>query len=156
LLLILFIFGPTLFGTRSLNETELQLAEKIFASSVDFEEVRINEGGPLTWVYIGVTTGYTISFPRGEYDFNAPKDQALLMHELTHVWQYERIGISYMFRALWEEITQPDAYVVHYDPAMAFLDYDLEEQCEIVAEYFWGEFKYKIYIEELQSSARSK
>lgn len=148
--LTLFIFGPLAFGTRPLNTEETKIAKAIFGSSIDLESVKIKEGSPLTWVYPGVTIGHTIAFPKNSYSSSDLKDQALLIHELTHVWQYENIGWTYAPRALFEELTQADAYVVHYNPNKAFINYDLEEQAEILAEYhLTGEAKFKQYLESL-------
>ncbi len=149
----LVILLPILFGTRPLSEAELALARPIFGKSIRYEKVRVNIGGPLTWIYPGVTTGNTISFPRDSYNQTRQKDQALLLHELTHVWQFQHHGISYLPRAVWEEVTQSDAYTVHFDADKNFQEYDVEEQGEIVAEYFLtGEERYAPYIGELKIS----
>lgn len=155
-LLIVLLILPFLslsFNKRPLNEFEELLVQEYFGESVNYEKVRIKEGGPLTWIYPGVTVGYTISFPNGSYNFSDVKKQALFLHEMTHVWQYERIGFSYMFKALHEEIFEEAAYVIHYDEDLDFDDYDLEEQGEIVAEYFLsGDERYEKYIAELKNS----
>jgi len=128
----------------------------MFAEGLNLDPIKIREGGVLTWVYPAVTTGNTISFPTGAYDPNDRKDQALLLHELAHVWQFQHNGLGYVPRALYEEITQPDAYVVHYDPSKTFGEYDIEEQAEIVAEYFLtGNASYEPYLQEIRS-AREK
>lgn len=149
------LLGPPFIGNRTLTQQERALAESLFASSVDYSRVRVNEGGPLTWIPAGITTGNVISFPRGTYDENDKRDGALFLHEMTHVWQYQHIGVSYAWRSVYEEVTQPDAYVVHYDANKRFSEYDLEEQGEIVAEYFLtGDERYVPYMEELQESER--
>lgn len=81
------------------------------------------------------------------------KDQALLVHELCHVWQYQHFGPGYIPRSLWELITQRDTYVVHYDAEKSFREYDIEEQCEIVAEYFLtNDIRYETYVEEVRAT----
>jgi Domain of unknown function (DUF4157) len=145
-------FLPLLFGTRPLSENEEETAGLIFGGSIDYEQVRIKNGGPLTWIYPGVTIGHIISFPRDNYDENSREDRALFLHEMTHVWQYEHIGLSYIPRALYEEIFQPDAYTVHYDAEKNFLDYDVEEQAEIVAEYYLTQkSEYEFYIQDFKA-----
>jgi hypothetical protein len=147
-LLLIAVLFP--FKSRDLSESELEIAQAIFGESIEYSRVRIEEGGILTWIYPGVTLGNTIAFPKGAYDELNLKDQALLLHELTHVWQYQNSGLGYIPRALYEEIFT-DAYVVHYDEAKSFADYDIEEQGEIVAEYhLTGEPLFSVYIEELQ------
>ena len=140
------------FHIRNLSESELQTAQAIFGESVDYEEVRIKNGGFLTWIYPGVTIGNTIAFPKGAYDETEVSDQALFLHEMTHVWQYQNHGLSYIPRALYEEIFT-DAYVVHYDAAKTFAEYDVEEQAEIVAEYhLLAKPEYEDYIREIQGN----
>ncbi|MFZ2682280.1 MAG: DUF4157 domain-containing protein [Patescibacteria group bacterium] len=151
-LFVITIFSPLLYGKRSLTEKELTILQPVYESSVDFDKVKIKSGGPLTFVYPGVTIGNTVSFPKDAYNENDQKDQALLVHELCHVWQYQHFGLGYIPRSLWELITQRDTYVIHYDAKKSFREYDIEEQCEIVAEYFLTEdIRYASYIEELRA-----
>jgi len=148
---LLFLFAPLLFGTRALTPDEHTRAYNIYESSVVLDDVRIKIGGPLTWAYPGVTVGNVVSFPKGEYDETSREDQALFIHEVAHVWQYQHFGWGYIPRSLWETFTQSDTYVVHYDPDLSFLEYDVEEQAEIVAEYFLSNGEtYKGYIDELR------
>jgi hypothetical protein len=124
----------------------------MYGESVQFDKVRVKIGGPLTWVYPGITLGNTISFPKGAYDEDDRKDQALLVHEACHVWQYQHFGIGYIPRSLWELVTQRDTYVVHFDESKSLREYDIEEQCEITAEYFLTQDeKYLPYLEEIRT-----
>lgn len=144
-----FLFSPLIFNTRPLSETEINVLSPLYMSSVELQKIRIKYGGPLTWVFPGVTIGSTISFPKQAYDEQDRKDQALLVHEVCHVWQYQNFGIRYIPRSLWELLTQRDAYVIHYEASKSFRDYDVEEQCEIMAEFFLnGDAKYAPYVEE--------
>lgn len=149
---VFLVVVPLSFGGRSLTEEEIAVAKPIFADSLNLKAVRIKEGGLLTWFYPGVTTGNIISFPTETFDFSDEKDRALLLHELTHVWQYQHDGWGYLPRVFIEEITQSDAYVVHYEESKIFADYDLEEQAEIVAGYYLTkDERYEAYIDKLQS-----
>lgn len=150
--LLVFLFAPIAVGTRPLTEEELAIAKPIFETSLEYKKIRINNGGPLTWIYPALTTGNTISFPEN-FNGSTGKAHALFLHEMTHVWQYQNHGIGYLPRALFEEITQRDAYTVHYDVSKRFLDYDIEEQAEIVAEYFLTKNEsYVPYMTELRSA----
>jgi len=150
LLILILLFGPLLLGTRPLSGTELGVLTPIYQDSVQLDRIQIKTGGPLTWVYPGITIGNTISFPKGSYDSNDQKYQALLVHEVCHVWQYQHFGLGYIPRSVWELISQRDTYVIHYDESKGFRNYDVEEQCEIVAEYFLNQDpRYQSYIEEI-------
>jgi hypothetical protein len=151
LALIALLFFPIFIGTRPLTIEEIALAKPFFETSLDYERIRINYGGPLTRIYPALTTGNTISFPKG-FDGSNKKAQALILHEMTHVWQHQNHGIGYLPRALFEEITEPNPYTVHYDVSKHFLDYDIEEQAEIAAGYFLNQNEsYLPYIAELRA-----
>ncbi|MFC1702997.1 DUF4157 domain-containing protein [Patescibacteria group bacterium] len=148
------VFAPLFFGTRVLSEDEIIVARSVFAESVDIERVRIKSGGPLTWFGAGVTIGNVISFPKKKYD-GSDRVQPWLVHELTHVWQYQHHGLGYIPRSVWEQMTQEDAYAVQYDAGKSFLEYDIEEQAVIVADNFVQENqRYAPYILELRGETR--
>lgn len=78
--------------------------------------------------------------------------RSTLVHETCHVWQYQHFGFSYIPLALWEGLTESDAYKVHYDEKKSFLDYDIEEQCQIIASYYLLHMQeYEKYIEEVRN-----
>ncbi|MCB0568857.1 MAG: hypothetical protein KDC66_03800 [Phaeodactylibacter sp.] len=126
------------FNSRPLAAREKQLARAIFGRSVNYERVRIDErafAGPRQFRLCYV------SF----YHINAwgPMPDALLVHELVHVWQYQRMGIVYIPRALHARYS-PEGY--NYGGAeglqaalsagRSFHDFNLEQQADIVADYF--------------------
>ncbi len=130
------VFVPAFVGSRPLTATEQDIIAPLYEDRIDLHAVRINMGGPLTLVYPGVTLGNTISFPHDAYDITEERYQALLVHEVCHVWQYQTSGLGYIPRSLWETISERDTYVVHYDEHKTLDMYDVEEQCEIFAEFF--------------------
>lgn len=152
LFIFAIIFTPLLYGTRALTDAEITLLEPIYQSSVKLEKVRIKSGGLLTLTVPGITIGNTISFPKNSYDVTHRRDKAMLIHEVCHVWQYQNFGLGYIPGSMWENTTQRDAYVINYDASKTFRDYDIEEQCEIVADYFLtGDMRYEPYIAEIKS-----
>lgn len=144
------VLAPLAFGQRKLSSEEREVAQSVFGESIIYDAVRLRQGSVLTRVYPAFTLGNVITFPRNEYDLNDVRDRALLVHELCHVWQFQNGGWGYMPRAIYEEVTQPDAYTVYYDQQKKLRDYDIEEQCEIAAEYFLGDDRYASYIQEFQ------
>lgn len=140
-------------GGRELTDVEKELARPVFAGSVDLDKVRVRDGGPLMAIFPGLTIGNRISFPKGAYDFESERYKALLVHELVHVWQYQNDGWGYIPQSVWVLVTQRDAYVVHYDATKAFGDYDVEEQAEIITEWFVsGGAEFGPYLAELRGS----
>jgi len=107
---------------RGLSDFEQGEAQKVFGASIRYADVRIVEEASWTnWISrIGakvnrepppkfdnaVTLGNTSFFPRMLKTGPAPHaaesltDLAWMIHELTHVWQYQHTGIVYLFRAL--------------------------------------------------------
>jgi hypothetical protein len=147
------LFLPAFIGTRTLTDTEHTLLTTVYGETVALDKLRIKSGGPLTLAYPGITLGNTISFPKGAYVESEKKSQALLVHETCHIWQYQHFGLGYIPRSLWELISQRDTYVIHYDATKTLREYDVEEQCEIMAEYFLtGEERYEVYIDQLDTT----
>ncbi len=129
------IFVPMFINRRTLTDGERTILEKLYGESINYDEVRIKHGGILMIIYPGLTIGNTITFPR-HWEADTLKKQALLVHEGCHIWQYQNFGLGYIPRALLETLTERNAYSVNFDEAKSFREYDIEEQCEIVAEYF--------------------
>jgi|GEM_PF-3233568 len=89
-------------GTRSLSDREKAVAKSVFGNSINLSLVRIDEAAwsvPIVKklkgadVYRPFTTFHTIN-TWGSID------DATLIHELTHVWQYENDGAVYIPNAL--------------------------------------------------------
>lgn len=83
------------FNTRSLTANEVRKASAIFGSSINFPLVRVDHRAVIGPAFSGrdYTSFHTINSwgDSGEH---------VLMHELTHVWQYEQVGAIYMPQAL--------------------------------------------------------
>ncbi len=94
------------FNTRPLSGSERAKASSIFGSSINLELVRVDQ-------YAVLGPGLS-KYPREYTSFHivngwgAIKD-ATLIHELTHVWQYENAGAIYMPQALHAQSELGDA-----------------------------------------------
>ena len=70
-------------------------------------------------------------------------NNSLLIHELVHVWQYQKVGIVYIPRAL---VAQRSAEGYDYGGAegleaarqagRSLLEFNLEQQADIVSDYY--------------------
>ncbi|MGL5083778.1 MAG: S8 family serine peptidase [Microcoleaceae cyanobacterium] len=89
-------------NTRSLTNEEIEIARSVFGDSINYSLVRIDEWSisvPIARVIDGAdrnrpyTTFHTINTWGGMSD-------ATLIHELTHVWQYENEGAIYIPEAI--------------------------------------------------------
>ena len=122
-------------GQRALTQSEKNTARAVFQSSINLDIVQIVKTGivnaPTTLGNnIRVSPGYTMS-------------DAILIHELTHIWQYQTQGNRYvsdsLCRQLYATAVHGDrnaAYIVTIVPGQSFYRYSTEVQAMIVQYYF--------------------
>jgi hypothetical protein len=125
-------------GSRPLTEPERRLAERVFGRSIDYSRVRIVE----TSVLPGTTVGNVIRMEPG-FSIRYASHAEVLIHELTHVWQYQHGGTGYMSVALRTQIaaslrtgSRNEAYDYVPDRAKSFFDFTPEQQGLIVENLF--------------------
>jgi hypothetical protein len=117
-------------SSRSLTDRERGVARPVFGDSVDLDRVRIG----LTNVLAAPTTLGNLIRVKGTISDDT------LVHELTHVWQYQTSGLHYISCAL---AGQAEGTVLHggrdwtyqFDPShhgTHLADYGPEQQAEIV------------------------
>ncbi|MCO6493658.1 MAG: hypothetical protein J5I98_34880 [Phaeodactylibacter sp.] len=126
------------FNSRPLSAWEKKLARPIFGKSINYQRVRIDE--------------YSVAGPRqlslcyvSFYCINSwgRMDNSLLIHELVHVWQYQKMGIVYIPRALAAQ-WGPEGYNYGGAEGLAaaqragrrFKDFNPEQQADIVSDYY--------------------
>ena len=124
--------------SRALTEQEQKLAAFIFGDSVALWRVRIDDRawlGPKQY-RIAYVSFYTIN---SWGQLSVP----LLVHELVHVWQFEKHGSRYIVESLWaqrsdegynyggEDRLQQAAYAGEWLDAFNF-----EQQAEIIEDYY--------------------
>lgn len=143
-------FGPN----RPLSDGERREARDIFANSLDLDTIRI----VTTAVAAAPTT-------LGDYiRASGPMSTATLIHELTHVWQYQHGGSGYISDSLCHQIaawaetgSRNAAYdltgIVH--AGKRFSDYTSEQQAMIVETYYSDPDKradrvYQVLIDEVR------
>ena len=141
---------------RWLSQSEKNTARPIFQSSINLDVVQIVKAGavnaPATLGnFIRVTPGYTMS-------------DAILIHELTHIWQYQTQGNRYISDSLYHQTVatirdghRNAAYNVTIVPGQSFYRYTAEHQAVIVEEYFSDRSKrhdrdYMRLIQEVRSA----
>ncbi len=122
---------------RALTSTERATAAGVFGKSIDFARVRLIPTNVLEYR----TVGNNIRVPR---DFTIADEQMAktLVHELTHVWQYQHGGTSYISHSLQTQIVgalrgnRNFAYDYALKPGLSFFDFTPEQQGLIVENYF--------------------
>ena len=136
--LLLWINGWVKPNTRPLTDREMAMARTVFGQHISYNKVCVDERARIGckqyhFAYVGfhcINTWGALA-------------EAHFIHEMIHVWQYERFGSVYIPRALYAQRT-PEGY--HYGGVAAIkhaaakgyglLHFNYEQQGEIVADYF--------------------
>ncbi len=125
---------------RPLTSGERILAGSIFGESLDYEAVRIHHR---KWIFfqpkraIMAPDGHIWVHPQSDLwseDYSAARLglQALFMHEMTHVWQAQKMGRWYLVL-----MRHPFCrYQYSFIPGWPLMRYGLEQQAEIVRHVF--------------------
>jgi hypothetical protein len=123
---------------RPLTPGEVALAKPVFGSSLNYSQVRIIK----TSISAGTTVGNVIRMHE-DFDITNEDDAQTLIHELTHVWQYQHTGTDYISVSLQAQITaaiktgnRNNAYDYKPEDSKTFFDYMPEQQGFIVENYF--------------------
>lgn len=125
-------------SVRLLTTGEIQLAQSVFASTIDYTTVWIHKGSYLLLNLQNENTAMTPNgelyfrnqyrgdFSRSTYDF-----QHLFIHEMSHVWQRTR-GMNVIGRGL---ISWLVSYRYTLDGRL-LSEYPMEQQGQIIADNF--------------------
>lgn len=125
-------------GVRLLTAGEIQLAQSVFLSTIDYSKVWIHRESYLPFNLQNEDTAMTPNgeiYFRNQYfdDFSRATDdlQHMFIHEMGHVWQREK-GMNVIFRGL---VSWMVSY--HYTLDGRLLsEYSMEQQAQIIADNF--------------------
>lgn len=125
-------------NTRKLTAYEVDLARSIFGDSIDYQKVRIDEQAHIGcrkhhFAYVG----FCVINAWGQLC------EPHFIHEMVHVWQYQRLGSVYIPRALYAQRT-PEGYDYGgvaglrrmAEQGRGLHDFNFEQQGDVVADYF--------------------
>jgi hypothetical protein len=134
---------------RGLTVGEIALAEAAFGDAIAYERVTLRDGPGASFAAQiafargnpAITLGSTMYFKRGFcLDFSGPgEDAKTFLHEMTHVWQYRRLGQAAFYARYGRELAaagfKPNR-MYDYEPGKtAFAAATLEGQASMVADY---------------------
>jgi len=152
--IVQFFFRAVTHSTP-LTGDEMEMVTAVFGpNALRFNDIRVLEGGLLTLIFrfngnFAFAYCHSVCMPQTSY---TPKHQGhvranrpIMMHELTHVYQYEQVGSRYLGEAIYVLIkTNRDCY--DYGGADGLLaakaknrrysDFNREQQAMIVQHYF--------------------
>lgn len=135
--------------TMPLTAEERQMMVSILGpEGMRYRDVRVAQGGVLDLVFkyngnLAFATWYTINLPRNGR--HTRPNLPLVIHELTHVYQYHCVGSRYLGEAIYKLITtKRDCYdyggTAGLKAARAagkrFVDFNREQQATIVQDYY--------------------
>jgi hypothetical protein len=129
------------FNTRKLTGDEVGRASSVFGASVNYDLVRIDEGAVIGPAFS--KRAYTSFHTINNWGGISPD---ILIHELTHVWQYERAGAIYMAQALHAQITLGGSGAYDYQgvpglqvaraSGQGLTTFNREQQAQIVQDFY--------------------
>ena len=129
-----------------MGKYEVNAASLVFGTkAIPYDSVRVAEGGLLKFVFRlnkkrAFTTFNTINLPKSGRHSRSHLD--IVIHELTHVYQYRLVGSIYILEALraqrttgyqyggWKQLEQDLHNGQH------FCDYNREQQGQIAQDYY--------------------
>jgi hypothetical protein len=147
--------GPRLFEVvwrrlsrlRALSAEELAAAASVLgAKAIDYGAVRVADGGLLSLIFRfnkrrAFVTFHTVNMPNAGASLSSKLD--LMVHELTHVYQFEVVGSIYIWQALkaqrsaegynyggWTKLAKDRGKGKHYR------EYNREQQAQMAQDYY--------------------
>ncbi|SUD89796.1 hypothetical protein [Psychrobacter phenylpyruvicus] len=132
---------------RVLTPGEIAMATKVFANSIDYSIVYIHneEYLPFGWQKDNtiMTPDGELYYPKGHYksDYSTESNnyKHLFIHEMVHVWQYQ-LGYNVKWEGACLHLNNmfggSDPYPYVLDTAKKLCDYNMEQQGDIIADYF--------------------
>lgn len=131
--------------TRPLSKDEIKVSKSVLGSqAIRYRDVRIAMGGLLLPLFRmnrnrAFATWHTINLPASK-----ASDISLMVHELTHVYQYERVGSLYIGQGLWAQFRfgrqaydygGAEGLLVERAAGKRLSDYNREQQSQIAQDY---------------------
>lgn len=127
---------------RKLTIREIYLAKQVFGDAIDYSRVWVDERSLLaSHPNIEAFVSFNCINYRGAIS------EAVFIHEMVHIWQYQRFGSIYIAQA-WRAHRQDNAYDYgglqnlwrEMMKGTRFIDFSVEQQAEIVEDY------YRVYV----------
>ena len=136
---------------RPLRTGEVELVQATFPPGIDTRAVRISDGpgsNPVPAIAFMSERNHALTFVNTIYygkgyldDFSAgdARAKALLLHEMTHVWQYARLSTPVFLAIYVKDLASvlfqaPKMY--DYKPREPFAKARLEAQAQMVQDFF--------------------
>lgn len=123
--------------TRPLNEKEKEILIPVFGDSINFNLISID---PCLIPVIRKKTIAYVSFHT--INFHISISDATLVHEMVHIWQYEKSGAAYISEAIWAQRWGGGYNYGGLESLRIHLDgdrlnaFNFEQQADIIEDHF--------------------
>ena len=145
------LLAGRLGGGRGLSADEIKLAQTMFKTSIDYNKVLIHKGKYFD-LPLGITQpDNTFMTPNGEIyappnvyssDYGGESDElkAIIIHEMTHIWQWQRniknVKTAAAGEFIWHGLDYDAAYYYKLQEYVDLKEFGLEQQATIVEDYY--------------------
>lgn len=110
------------------------LAQSVFGNALDYDAITINDSSFMAEVNQYWNNSSRPFVLGNTINSQGPLTQKELIHELTHVWQYQTGGLDYITNSISDNTYTYNADSLAGNHSLA--DYNVEQQAEIVSHYF--------------------
>lgn len=131
---------------RNLTAGEERIAREVYGNSLNYSNVKVHHGNAYFFQEdnSGMTPAGEIYASGGAYHDDYSREnaetQGFFIHEMGHVWQYQKDILNVRGAAVWELISNgfdyQKAYPYTLDANKTLTDYDIEQQASILEDYF--------------------
>lgn len=135
------------FKCRSLTPGEISICQQVFGNLIDYSTVRVMNHPYLPWQsrhVIMAPSGYiharNLNY-REDYSHESLAYQALFIHEMTHIYQYQqKINVvlkgALLQSAYFLSLRKYNPYKYQFNPNKSFSHYNIEQQGDIARDIF--------------------
>ncbi len=149
-----FFFRAVTHSTSLTDDERGMVTAVLGKNALRFDDIRVLEGGLLSFIFrfndnLAFAYCHSICMPQAscnpKYVGHVRANRPIMMHELTHVYQYEQIGSRYLGEAIYVLIkTNRDCYDYGGEDGLLaakaekrlYADFNREQQAMIVQHYF--------------------
>ena len=135
------------FKYRSLTPGEINICQQVFGNLIDYSTVKVLNHPYLPWQsrhVIMAPSGYiharNLNY-REDYSQESLAYQALFIHEMTHIYQYQqKINVvlkgAILQSAYFLSFRKYNPYKYQFNPNKSFSHYNIEQQGDIARDIF--------------------
>ena len=143
--IVAVVFKP---NQRFLKPEEVALSKEIFGGKIQYEYVTIH---PHMSRFM---RRYAMAYVSGNtINFQDRINKRIFIHEMVHIWQYQRLGLVYAWRALkaqQEPVTYDygglESLYASFTTGKNFYAFNFEQQAQIIEDYFSLMYNYRSYL----------